>query len=126
MSSAGTGKFAARVVDEHAGQAECRGGLVEGGSDLLGVTDVARHPEHAGPERLDRVPAGAEMLGFPAGDHHVGPQPGKLAGDRLAEPRSAAGDEDTGPVIRSFRQGPRADGWRLGKSALLGHDQLPV
>ena len=78
------------------------------------------------PECLDRFPAGAEMLGFPTGDDQVGPQPRELGGNGLAEPRPAAGDEDTAPDVGSCGQGQRSHGWRLGKSALLGHDQLPV
>ena len=66
-------KVRCRVVDEHIGKAERCRSLIEGGTDLIGVTDVAGHPEHTGPECLDRFPARIKMVRLSAGDDQVGP-----------------------------------------------------
>ena len=53
ISSAGTGKFAAALLMSTPGRPNVASGLVESGYDLVGVTDVARHPEHTSPECIN-------------------------------------------------------------------------
>ena len=126
MSSAGTGKFAAALLTSTSGRPNASRGLIEGGTDLIRVTNVARDPEHTGSECLNRLPSCVEVLGLAAGDDQVGPQPRELGGNGLAEPRSAARHEDAAPGVGSGGQGQRSHGRRLRKSSLLGHVQLPV
>ena len=64
ISSAGTGKFAATLLMSTSGRPNVPRGLVEGGTDLIGVTDVAGHSEHSGPECFDRLPTRIKVVSF--------------------------------------------------------------
>ena len=102
-------------------------GRPRGSKDFLTVLDQAFDEKVTVQERGRERPQNIVGIRVAvAGDHQVAPQPRKLGGNGLAEPRSAARHEDTAPAIGSCGQGQRSYRWRLWKSSLLGHVQLPV
>ena len=115
-----------RVVDQHIGQAERRGGLVEGGGDLLGIPDVTRHDFNGSRDGLNGGPGGVEMFRLAARHHQIGPEPGELDRDGSAQTGPATGDQNGLALVRAGRQGTGALLRRLGQTQQVRHAQLPV